>query len=278
MPAYAGPSIPHLPHPRRTQGRSRPPHARPRAWLSWWDWPWRPRVSSNPHGALADSEFCIPEEPADYRMSEFRTAVPCTLAGARVVSTEDLRRLLEELSPVLVDVLPSPRRPEGLSEDAIWQPPARSNIPGSVWLPNTGFGVLPLEEEAYLRANLVRLTAGDPSRPIVFYCLADCWMSWNAARRAMEWGYASVVWYPHGTDGWEDAGLPLAESSPVPREAGAVDDPRAPPPTRRRGGAQSGYCPAGRRWRAATSVRYCRAGPRRRDRPGPRSRHRERPR
>lgn len=174
----------------------------------------------NPRGALADSEFCIPEEPADYRMSEFRTAVPCTLAGAKVVSTEDLRRLLEELSPVLVDVLPSPRRPEGLSEDAIWQPPARSNIPGSVWLPNTGFGVLPLEEEAYLRANLARLTAGDASRPIVFYCLADCWMSWNAARRAMEWGYASVLWYPHGTDGWKDAGLPLAESSPVPREAG----------------------------------------------------------
>ena len=77
-----------------------------------------------------------------------------------------------------------------------------------------------LEEEAYLRANLARLTAGDASRPIVFYCLADCWMSWNAARRAMEWGYASVVWYPHGTDGWKDAGLPLAESSPVPREAG----------------------------------------------------------
>ena len=175
---------------------------------------------STPHGARADGADCVPEEPSGYRMSEFRAPVPCTLAGARVLSTEDLQRLIAEQSPVLIDVLPSPRRPEGLSEDAIWQPPARSNIPGSVWLPNTGFGVLPVEEEAYLRANLDRLTEGDPSRRVVFYCLADCWMSWNAARRALEWGYTSVVWFPVGTDGWKAAGLPLAEAMPVPREEG----------------------------------------------------------
>ena len=45
-------------------------------------------------------------------------------------------------------------------------------------------------------------------------------MSWNAARRAVAWGYDSVIWYPDGTDEWEAAGLPLAPSSPVPRGAG----------------------------------------------------------
>ena len=163
---------------------------------------------------------CVAEEPIGYRMADFRSPVPCTLAGARVVSTEDLQGLIAEQSPILIDVLPSPRRPEGLSEDALWQPPARRNIPGSVWLPNTGFGEPPVEEEAYLRANLERVTQGDRSRRVVFYCLADCWMSWNAARRALEWGYTSVVWYPFGSDGWEAMGLPLAEASPVPREAG----------------------------------------------------------
>jgi len=171
-------------------------------------------------GTLAVGSECVSEEPSDYRMSEFRTPVPCTLAGATVVSTETLRRMLEEGSPLLIDVLPSPRRPEGLAEDAIWQPPARRNIPGGVWLPNTGYGVLPVEEETYLRANLARLSEGDRARRLVFYCLADCWMSWNAARRAVEWGYTSVLWYPFGSDGWEAAGLPLAESSPVPREPG----------------------------------------------------------
>jgi rhodanese-related sulfurtransferase len=29
-------------------------------------------------------------------------------------------------------------------------------------------------------------------------------------------GYHNVAWYPDGTDGWEDALLPLEESRPVP--------------------------------------------------------------
>ena len=170
--------------------------------------------------AFADNESCVREEPPGYRMSDFRAPVPCTLAGATVVSTETLRRRIERDPPLLVDVLPSPRRPEGLPEGTPWLPPGRRNIPGTVWLPNTGFGELPVEEETYLRANLERLTGGDRSRPLVIYCLADCWMSWNAARRAVEWGYTSVIWYPDGTDGWGAAGLPLAESSPVARGAG----------------------------------------------------------
>ena len=52
---------------------------------------------------------------------------------------------------------------------------------------------------------------------LVFYCLRSCWMSWNAARRALAIGYTNVVWYPDGTDGWEDALLPLADSTPEPR-------------------------------------------------------------
>ena len=172
-----------------------------------------------PSGTPA-AEDCVAEEPSRYRMSDFRAPVPCTLAGATVVSMEALRSRIERDAPLLVDVLPAPRRPEGLAEGALWLPPVRRNIPGSVWLPNTGLGELPVEEESYLRANLERLTGGDRSRAVVFYCLADCWMSWNAARRAVAWGYTLVIWYPDGTDEWEAAGLPLQESSPVPRGAG----------------------------------------------------------
>ena len=88
-----------------------------------------------------------------------------------------------------------------------------------MWLPNTGFGVLPVPEESYLQDNLRRLTGGDAATPVVFFCEADCWMSWNAARRAVSWGYTAVIWYPHGTDGWAEAGLPLAETTPEPRAA-----------------------------------------------------------
>ncbi|HEM46079.1 MAG TPA: PQQ-dependent catabolism-associated CXXCW motif protein, partial [Alphaproteobacteria bacterium] len=36
--------------------------------------------------------------------------------------------------------------------------------------------------------------------------------------RALSWGHSDVYWYPEGTDGWAAAGLPLEESTPVPRE------------------------------------------------------------
>lgn len=165
---------------------------------------------------LLAGEACLEAEPGGYRMSNFLAPVPCTLAGAEVLSTERLRALVARESTLLVDVLPSPRRPQGLPDGAIWQPHVRRNIPGSAWLPNTGFGVLPLEEESYLRQNLERLTGGDKAHRLVIYCKANCWMSWNVARRAVSWGYTAVSWYPCGTDGWEASGLPLTVSVPVP--------------------------------------------------------------
>jgi PQQ-dependent catabolism-associated CXXCW motif protein len=52
---------------------------------------------------------------------------------------------------------------------------------------------------------------------LVIYCLADCWMFWNAAKRALAYGYANVAWYPEGTDGWECAMLMTSEAQPEPR-------------------------------------------------------------
>jgi hypothetical protein len=37
-------------------------------------------------------------------------------------------------------------------------------------------------------------------------------MSWNATKRAISWDYTAAQWYGEGTDGWEAAGYPLAES------------------------------------------------------------------
>ena len=62
------------------------------------------------------------------------------------------------------------------------------------------------------------LTGGDRAKPLVFYCLADCWMSWNATKRAASYGFRNVSWYPDGSDGWHAAGLPLQEAHPEPIE------------------------------------------------------------
>ena len=98
----------------------------------------------------------------------------------------------------------------------IWRPTPRRNIPGSVWLPNTGFGALSEHVERYFRASLERLTAGDKDRGVLFYCLADCWMSWNAAKRAISYGYRNVLWFPEGTDAWHAEELPLEPCEPEP--------------------------------------------------------------
>ena len=50
----------------------------------------------------------------------------------------------------------------------------------------------------------------------MIYCLRDCWMSWNAAKRILSMGYVNVPWYPEGTDGWTDELLPLTKAQPAP--------------------------------------------------------------
>ncbi len=155
-------------------------------------------------------------EPSHYRMEDFRAPVPAALAGATVVSAETARALAEGGEVVLIDVMPRPPKPQGLKPGTIWRPRPRYNIPGSIWLPNTGYGALSDHVEGYFRDALARLTRNDKTQGILFYCLADCWMSWNAAKRAISYGYESVYWFPEGTDAWTALGLPTAKSEPEP--------------------------------------------------------------
>ncbi len=161
-------------------------------------------------------KIAAPAEPDGYRMGPYRSPTPATISGATVVTTEDAHRLWERKAAIFIDVLPSPPKPENLPENVIWRVPPRYNIPDSVWLPNVGFGALPPEGETYFRSNLARLTKDRKDASLLFYCLADCWMSWNAAKRAVEFGYTAVYWYPEGTDGWAAAGGELGRSEPVP--------------------------------------------------------------
>jgi len=158
-----------------------------------------------------------PDEPEGYRADNYRSPVPATLAGARVLTTDQAENIWRSKSGVFIDVLPRPPKPPKLPAGTVWRDKPRLNIPGSTWLPDTGYGALAPSTEEYLRNGLVRASGGDPSKLLVIYCQADCWMSWNAAKRAQSYGYSNVAWYPEGTDGWQNADLPLAESAPEPR-------------------------------------------------------------
>lgn len=159
-----------------------------------------------------------PGEPAGYRLDAYRAPTPATLSGARVLDTDAAARLWREKGAVFVDVLPRPPRPAGLPEGTLWREAPHASIPGAVWLPNVGFGALDPRTEAYFRAGLAAAAGGDANAPLVIFCQRGCWMSWNAAKRALAEGYGHIAWYPEGTDGWTEAGLPLAPVAPRPQD------------------------------------------------------------
>lgn len=149
-------------------------------------------------------------EPQGYRMDKYRSPVPATLTGATTVTTSELATLIEAQAPVLIDVLPKQNKPKDRDQDQLWIEPKRDNIPGSVWLPNVGLGELPPEMAQWFADELAKLTGGDKAKPVVFYCDANCWMSWNAGKRALsELGYTNIYWYPDGVQGWKRAGKQL---------------------------------------------------------------------
>jgi PQQ-dependent catabolism-associated CXXCW motif protein len=158
-----------------------------------------------------------PPEPGGYRADNYRAPVPATLAGARVLATEEAASIWHAGKAVFIDVLPHPPKPQNLPEGTVWREKPRLNIPGSIWLPDTGYGTLAAATEDYFRRGLADASRGDTAKLLVIYCQADCWMSWNAAKRALSYGYSNVAWYPDGTDGWQRANLPVGESQPVPR-------------------------------------------------------------
>jgi PQQ-dependent catabolism-associated CXXCW motif protein len=167
----------------------------------------------------AAPETDAPAEPSGYRMDSYRAPTPATLQGARVLTTDEAHTLWVAHQAAFIDVLPRPPRPQGLPPSTIWHPKPRLDIPNSIWLPDTGYGVLPPVMEAYFASGLAQASAGNQGRILVFYCLENCWMSWNAAKRAMTLGYTDVAWYRDGTDAWTAKGFPTEERQPVTRPA-----------------------------------------------------------
>ncbi|MBA2124631.1 PQQ-dependent catabolism-associated CXXCW motif protein [Hyphomicrobium methylovorum] len=158
-----------------------------------------------PAAAPAGVRATVPE-PADYRTDEYRGPVPQTLKGATVLSDAAAMKLWTAKSAVFIDVYPHPPKPPKLPAGTLWRETTHVSIDNAIWLPNVGYGVLSSTSDAYFRQHLEALTKGDKSRGLVFFCLRDCWMSWNAAKRALSYGYTNVNWYPDGTDGWQEIG------------------------------------------------------------------------
>ncbi|WP_051512643.1 PQQ-dependent catabolism-associated CXXCW motif protein [Skermanella stibiiresistens] len=154
--------------------------------------------------------------PAGYRLDHYRAPVPSHVPGATTLTLELAEEMQRDGTAVFIDVMKVPRSAApGLAGKWLVAAPHVA-ISGSAWLPEVGDGKPAPEIESYFRRNLERLTRGDRDTGVVFYCVTDCWMSWNAAKRAVSWGYTRVHWYRDGIDVWREFDLPTEIVQPVP--------------------------------------------------------------
>ncbi len=157
-----------------------------------------------------------------YREISVHSPTPSTSPVAWTVNTEEAQHLIQQgVTPV--DVMAVRRRPASEYLPAAWLvAQSHETIPNSVWLPNVGYAEITPGLADYFAVRLAEITQGNRVHGLLFYCIADCWLSWNAANRAAELGYTRLYWYPDGIDGWRAAGLPLEVGTPIP----LVDDAR----------------------------------------------------
>lgn len=147
-----------------------------------------------------------------YRLLRYRSPTPDQAEGAQTIGTAELKQMLGQASPpALVNV-----QPIRWQHGHFLQNEPFLHIPGSRWIPNVGMGELDSGWEDYFRHHLKLATKNQQSARVVLYCRADCWMSWNAVKRAASWGYNQLFWYKDGVDGWRDAGYELRAGTPEP--------------------------------------------------------------
>jgi len=154
-------------------------------------------------------------EPPGFWTGPTNSAVPATLSGGKVINdAHQLRTLLKRPKTIIIDVSNAPRRPDNLATGAPWLPLPHQAIPGSLWIPGAGLGETPPAVDDFFRKQLAAATDNDASRQVIIYCHRTCWLSWNAAKRAIGYGYRNVYWYRDGIEGWKAAHFPTAVIEP----------------------------------------------------------------
>jgi PQQ-dependent catabolism-associated CXXCW motif protein len=146
---------------------------------------------------------------------------PSSIPGGQVVTTKGLVSLVQgKAAPYfLFDVLGGPEV-----------------LPGAmpaVWLAQPGD--FRDQTQQQFTQMLAQGTKGRKDIPLVFYCLStQCWMSYNAALRAINAGYTNVLWYRGGIEAWKMAGLPTQRA----QQQGYSQQPQQQP---QQGYPQQGY-------------------------------------
>ena len=128
----------------------------------------------------------------------FHGPTPNQIPGGQVITTKGLAPLLQQGAQAYVF-------------DVLGGPESLPNAIPMVWAAQPGGFDDATQQQ--MSQMLRQVTRGQADAPLVFYCLsAECWMSYNAALRAIKLGYRNVLWYRGGIEAWKMAGLPIGRS------------------------------------------------------------------
>ena len=150
--------------------------------------------------AEEDKDWSVPPTKT-LRTVGYHAPTPLQIPGGKLVTTGELAALLQQNPrPYLIDVLGGG---------------VHTTIAGAFWMIGAGAGDMSKDEEARFAKAIAGFAGGNKATPMVFYCVdSECWLSYNAALRAIQLGYTSVMWYRGGIASWRVGGNPMAQSDP----------------------------------------------------------------
>ena len=154
-----------------------------------------PMPGMNQPGGMNPLQMVLQKEQQDFGVppqkqlhAEFHAPTPTSIPGGQVITTDRLLALYQQGGGLLVfDVLGSGQ-----------MLPMAQNAVGAAQ-PGSFNDATQQQFGQYLQ----QVTQGNRNRPMVFYCQGtSCWMSYNAALRAIHLGYKQVYWYRGGVEAW----------------------------------------------------------------------------
>lgn len=123
---------------------------------------------------------------------------PTSIPGGQVITTKGLAALVQG------------RQAPHILFDVLGQMETLPNAVPAAWLAQPGSFNDSVQQQ--VGEVLGQRTHGRKDVALVFYCLSrECWMSYNAALRAIHAGYTNVLWYRGGIEAWKSAGLPMQQ-------------------------------------------------------------------
>lgn len=162
--------------------------------------------AGGPHAGAAQAElqdFGVPPQ-TQLHDGAMHGPTPTSIPGGQVITTPQLAAMMQQ----------SQGQADGaLLFHVLGSPPM---IPGALQAaPASAPGTFSDQTQQEFGQFLQQTTQGNRARPLVFYCQSiQCWMSYNAALRAINMGFTRVYWYRGGIEAWQQSGqsMPSGQS------------------------------------------------------------------